>query len=196
MHLGGLDTRAAKQTVNRCFNTFGVEGGAPWREAILDRAVNWPQHLAVYLNAAISQIHEASPDRMDARRADLPAAMRLGDRSRTKYYSQRFARLTRRNMGFGDLARRLAPMVRGREPGYPAADLLNVVRSMNPDASDVDITKFFEDAQHSGFLALNVDEAAYSMPISTFAGHLLGEPLPDLDDPAPADEVEPQPQEL
>ena len=33
--------------------------------------------------------------------------------------------------------------------------------------------------KHSGFLALNADEASYSMPIPSFAGLLLSEPLPE-----------------
>ncbi len=70
-HLRGLDDRAAGQTVERCFKAFGVRNGGAWREAILARAANWPQHLAVYLNAAIRQLREAGPERMDAGGADL-----------------------------------------------------------------------------------------------------------------------------
>ncbi len=100
IHLRGLDDRAAGQTVERCFKAFGVRDGGAWREAILARAANWPQHLAVYLNAAIRQLREASPERMDAAGADLEAAMREGDRARAKYYEQRLARLRRRHGGF------------------------------------------------------------------------------------------------
>ena len=175
IHLRGLDDRAAGQTVDRCFNAFGVRGGAAWREAILARAANWPQHLAVYLNAAVRQLREAGPERMDAGDADLKAAMREGDRARANYYRQRIARLTRRNIEFGNLARGLAPLFEGRESRLPAAALTKAVRAVSPDLSDADITRFVQDAEHSGFLAPAGDQDAYLMPIPSFARHLLGD---------------------
>ncbi len=51
----GLDDRAVGQTISRCFN------------------------------AAIRQLREASPKRMDAGDAYLDAAMREGDRVRSRY---------------------------------------------------------------------------------------------------------------
>jgi len=175
IHLRGLDDRAAGQTVERCFSAFGVRNGAAWREAILARAANWPQHLAVYLNAAIRQLREASPERMDAGGADLEAAMREGDRARSDYYRQRIARLTRRNIEFGNLARGLAPLFEGRESRLPAADLTKAIRVLSPNLSDADITRFAQDAEHSGFLVLADNGYAYSMPIPSFARHLLGD---------------------
>lgn len=175
IHLRGLDDRAAGQTVDRCFNAFGIHNGAPWREAILARAANWPQHLAVYLNAAIRRLRGASRERMDAEGADLGAAMREGDRARANYYRQRIARLTRRNIEFGNLARGLAPLFEGREARLPAADLTKAIRAVSPELSDADITRFVQDAEHSGFLALADDEYAYAMPIPSFAQHLLAQ---------------------
>jgi len=175
IHLRGLDDRAAGQTVERCFNLFGVEGGTPWREAILARAANWPQHLAAYLNAAIRQLREASPERMDAGQADLGAAVREGDRARANYYRQRMARLTRRNIEFGNLARGLAPLFGEREARLSTTELTRTARSVWPDMSDADITQFIRDAEHSGFLAPADEGDAYSMPIPSFASHLLGD---------------------
>ena len=175
IHLRGLDDRAAGQTVDRCFNAFGVRGGSAWREAILARAANWPQHLAVYLNAAVRHLREASSERMDAEGADLGAAMREGDKARANYYRQRIARLTRRNIEFGNLARRLTPLFEGRESRLPAADLKKSIRAVSPGLSDADITRFVRDAEHSGFLVLADDEYAYSMPIPSFARYLLGD---------------------
>ena len=175
IHLRGLDDRAAGQTVDRCFKAFGVRNGARWREAILARAANWPQHLAVYLNAAVRQLREASPERMDAAGADMGAAMREGDRARANYYRQRIARLTRRNIEFGNLARGLAPLFEDRDSRLPDADLTKAIRAVSPDLSNADITRFMQDAEHSGFLVLADDEYAWSMPIPSFARHLLGD---------------------
>jgi len=41
--------------------------------------------------------------------------------------------------------------------------------------SNADITRFMQDAEHSGFLMLADDEYAWSMPIPSFARHLLGD---------------------
>jgi len=41
--------------------------------------------------------------------------------------------------------------------------------------SDADITRFVQDAEHSGLLAPADDEYAYLMPIPSFARHLLGD---------------------
>jgi len=41
--------------------------------------------------------------------------------------------------------------------------------------SDADITRFAQDAEHSGFLVATDNGSAYSMPIPPFARHLLGD---------------------
>jgi len=177
IHLGGLDDRAAGQTVDRCFNAFGVKGGAAWREAILARAANWPQHLAVYLNAAIRQLREASPERMDAAEADIGAAMREGDRVRERYYGQRLARLRRRHGGFEKLARDLVPALLERGGRLSYSELFDLVEEFGQRTfppSGTTATEFIRDAEHSGFLAPAEDGNIYSMPIPQFAGHLLG----------------------
>ena len=174
IRLGGIGETAARQMIDRCFTSFGVVGGAPWREEILDRAANWPQHLTVYLNAAIRQVREASPERMDAGSADLEEAMRDGDCARANYYRQRIARLTRGNIEFGNLARELAPLFGERESRLSAAELTRAIRALSPELSDADITRFVQEAEHSGFLLLADDEYAYSIPIPSFAGHLIG----------------------
>jgi len=177
IHLGGLDDRAAGQTVDRCFNAFGVKGGAAWREAILARAANWPQHLAVYLNAAIRQLREASPERMDAAEADIGGAMREGDRVRERYYGQRLARLRRRHGGFEKLARDLVPALLERGGRLPYSELFDLVEEFGQRTfppSGTTATEFIRDAEHSGFLAPAEDGNIYSMPIPPFAGHLLG----------------------
>ncbi|MCY4214142.1 MAG: hypothetical protein OXF68_11010 [Gammaproteobacteria bacterium] len=182
IRLGGLEAAAAKQTVKRCFNAFAVDGGGPWQEAVLKRAANWPQHLAIYLNAAIRQIHEASPDRMDAGTADIKAAMRLGDRGRARYCRQRVARIRRHHGGFEKLARELVPSLRERGGWLPYSDLFDLVEEVGlrtSTLSGASATQFIQDAELSGFLALDAEEASYSMPIPSFAGHLLSEPLPE-----------------
>ena len=176
IHLRGLDDRAAGQTVERCFKAFGVRNGEAWREAILARAANWPQHLAVHLNAAIRQLREASPERMDAASADFDAAMREGDQARARYYEQRLARLRRRHGGFEKLARELVPALLERGGRLLYSELFDLVEKLGRRifaSSGTNATQFIRDAEHSGFLAPADDEHAYSMPIPSFARHLL-----------------------
>ena len=183
IHLGGLDDGAARQMVNRCFTSFGVENEAPWREAILERAANWPQHLAFYLNSAVRQIVARSPDHRDAGRADLALAMREGDRGRARYYGQRMVRIRRRHGGFEKLARELVPLLRERGGRLPYSDLFDLVEEIGARASllsGTNATEFIRDAEHGGLLASSDDGETYAMPIPSFAGHLLGELLPDL----------------
>ncbi len=178
IHLRGLDDRAAGQTVDRCFGAFGVRGGTAWREAILARAANWPQHLAVYLNAAVRQLREASPERMDAGGADLQAAMHEGDRARARYYEQRLARLRRRHGGFEKLAKALAPVLLERGESLHYNELFDLVEDLGQrifPPSGTNATQFIQDAEHSGFLAPAGDERGYLMPIPSFARYLLGD---------------------
>lgn len=108
--------------------------------------------------------------------------MHLGDRSRANYYRQRVARIRRRHGGFEKLARELVPSLRehgGRLPYSDLFDLVEEVGRRTSTLSGANATQFIQDAEHSGFLALNADEASYSMPISSFAGYLLSEPLPE-----------------
>ena len=174
--VGGIRETAARQMVDRCFKSFGLVGGAPWREAILARAANWPQHLAVYLNAAVRQVREASPERMDAASADLEAAMRRGDRARARYYEQRLARLRRSHGGFEKLARELIPALRERGGRLSYSELYDLVEEVGRrtySLSGANATQFIRDAEHSGLFAPG-EEDAYDMPIPSFARHLLG----------------------
>ena len=188
VQLAGLEASAAQQTVNRCFSAFGVTNGAPWREAILARSANWPQHLAIYLVEAIEQIRGASPKCMDAGCADLAAAMRLGDLERTEYYGRRVARLGRRRGEFEEIAREIVPFLRDHDRTAPYSDVLNHVNEImrtNPLLSATSATEFIRDSEHAGFLAVSSGTGGRvcSMPIPSFAGYLLGEPLPGLDPP-------------
>ena len=189
IRLGGLDDTAARHTVNRCFNAFGVANGRSWGEAILGRSANWPQHLAVYLNAAIGQIFEKSPNSMDAGRADLAAAMRLGDQGREAYYGQRLARINRHHGGFEAVAMALVPDFRERGGRLPYRALFSRVEEImrrTPDLSAASATQFIRDAEQAGFLCVESDLRSCSMPIPSFAGILLGEALPDPRVPVPA----------
>ncbi len=174
IRLGGISDTAAQQMIERCFKRFGVVSGEQWLKAILDRASNWPQHLAVYLNAAIRQIRNTGNDSMDARIAGLDKAMREGDRSRANYYRQRIARLNQYNIEFGELAMELAKLIQETNLQIHTSDLMKAIRAFYPKMTSADITQFIQESEHSGFLApTNDDKYAYCVPIPSFARYLL-----------------------
>ena len=185
IHLAGLDDTAAQHTANRCLNALGVANAAPWREAVLTRSANWPQHLGIYLTEAIEQIRAASPNEMDARRANLAAAMRLGDKRRMEYYEQRMARLCLRRGEFEEVARELAPFLREHGGKVSYSNLLNRVSEIaatTPSLYGAGATQFMRDAEHAGLLSVSSAPGGRvcSMPIPSFGRYLSGEPLPDL----------------
>ncbi len=176
--LGGLDDTAARHMVNRCFGALGVTNGAAWREAILARSANWPQHLATYLAEAIEQIREASPQGGDAGAADLEAAMLTGDLERAEYYGRRLSRLGRRHGEFEEVARELVPFLRKRGGTASYSALLNRVSEImraKPSLAGASATDFVQDAEHAGLLAVSAGRGGRvcSMPIPSFAGYLL-----------------------
>ncbi len=190
IHLGSLDDIAAGHTVNRCFETFGVANGAPWREVILARSANWPQHLAIYLTEAIDQIGKASRKGRDASAADLRETIRLADMECAQYYGRRVARLGLRCGEFEELARELAPFLKERAGTAPYSKVLHRVNEIirtNPLLSGSSAMDFMQDAEHAGLLAVSSSAGgrACSMLIPSFAGYLLGEPLPDLNASVP-----------
>ena len=176
--LGGLDDTAARHMVNRCFEALGVTNGAAWREAILARSANWPQHLATYLAEAIEQIREASPEGGDAGAADLEAAMRTGDLERAEYYGRRLSRLGRHCGEFEEVARELVPFLRDRGGTASYSTLLNRVNEImraKPSLAGASATDFVRDAEHAGLLVVSTGRGGRvcSMPIPSFAGYLL-----------------------
>ncbi|MCY4265600.1 MAG: hypothetical protein OXE78_12215, partial [Gammaproteobacteria bacterium] len=174
IRLGGISDTAARQMIDRCFKHFGVKGGETWLELILNRASNWPQHLAVYLNAAIRQIRSAGTQSMNARATDKDKALYEGDQSRANYYRQRLARLTRHNIEFGVLAMELAKLIQETNLQIHTSDLMKAIRTFYPNMTSADITQFIQESEYSGFLApTNDDKYAYYVPIPSFARYLL-----------------------
>ncbi len=94
--------------------------------------------------------------------------------ARAAVRGQRLARLRRRHGGFEKLARELVPALLERGGRLLYSELFDLVEKHGRRifaSSGTNATQFIRDAEHSGFLA--PDEHAYSMPIPSFARHLL-----------------------
>ena len=185
--LSGLVDRASRMAVRRCFTQYGVAHAEAWERVILKRSANWPQHLATYLHAALTilQTNAPSPEVMgDARRSPLSEAIALGDAGRKAYYGRRLQSLTRDNPLFRDYATDLAKALRGADRPPLESEITRNI--MDRHGVPVEAAAgFLRRAKHNGLLETD-DEARCSMPIPSFANHLLGEEVRSANGPATA----------
>ena len=177
--LSGLDARGSSMAVRRCFAQFGVAHGTAWERAILERSADWPQHLTVYLHAALTVLksNAVSQEVMgDARRSALREAMELGNAGRSVYYGRRLRSLTRDNPLFRDYAADLAKTyVEADRPPLESEVARHVMARHGLSVEGA--AEFLRQAKYSGFLATDDDGRCF-MPIPSFAGHLAGVTAP------------------
>ena len=186
LRLAGLKVSETRMAVRRCFERFGVLDAGAWAEAIAGHSGNWPQHLSAYLHGALSVLQGQAgggDDIGSVRGASLRSAIALGDAGRWDYYAQRLERLNRdsaRHEAYGiDVVRWVREANRPLR-GYEIAKKLDEAHGL----SDRGATDFLRAAEHSGLLAKDRG-GNYITPIPSFAGHLLGETLPDVTEPHP-----------
>ena len=180
--LAGLNDEASQMAVRRCFAQYQVESGDDWERAILKRSANWPQHLAVYLNAALTTLecHAGAQRGLGNAGPELLAeAMALGDEGRKGYYDRRVRRLDRQNARHSRYARHLAPLMREGGGEMHLDDVVDYMEGAPLNLPPGEVDGFILAAQHSGFLE-RLPGSRLRMPIPSFAAHLLGEPMPPL----------------
>ncbi|MYH15322.1 MAG: ATP-binding protein [Gammaproteobacteria bacterium] len=187
--LAGLNDEASQKAVHRCFSQYQVENANNWERAILKRSANWPQHLAVYLNAALTTL-ECQAGASGAKKgldkagpALLPEAMALGDEGRKGYYDRRVRGLDRHNARHSRYARHLAPLLREGGGEMHLDDVVDYMEGAPLNLPPSEVDGFISAAQHSGFLE-RLPGSRLRMPIPSFAAHLLGEPMPPLPEAA------------
>ena len=185
--LAGLDGAASRMAVDRCFERFGVRDAEAWARAIVDRSAGWPQHLSVYLHGALSVLKEragADNDEVGSvRGASLRSAIALGDEARSDYYRRRLQRLDRDNPRHRRYGMDVARWLRGPNQPLPVHEALDRLGREHGLADEAGIA-FLAAARHSGLFAEDAD-GNLTAPIPSFAGHLLGESLPDVREPHP-----------
>lgn len=182
--LAGLGGGAARMAVERCFARYGATHAESWQEAILERSSNWPQHIAAYLNAALTVLNAnaASPEAMgDARRSSLSEAIALGDEGRSHYYEMRIQRLNSDNERHERYAKALVPLFRQHGGLLPKDEAIDFLEGEPLRLSEATVDRFLAAAARSGFLE-KTPRGGLRMPIPSFAGHLLNEPVPSLPD--------------
>ena len=91
LNLGPLSSDETRDCVARTLAAFAAEAGHvtgefdAWIAPVAEASNNWPQHLALYLNAARAEADE----RGEFTLAGLQAALALGHAARERYYGQR-----------------------------------------------------------------------------------------------------------
>ncbi|MCY4342389.1 MAG: ATP-binding protein [Gammaproteobacteria bacterium] len=185
LRLSALDESTTRKAVNRCFEAFEVRNGQSWQQAVVERSANWPQHLAAYLVSAISQIRRQSASErcLDARSASLVAAMARGDEGRNGYYARRLERLTRGNGHFQAYAETAVSLFRERGGELSWQEIKSALRQSDGSISNDEVNRFTAMAERSGLMRRDPSAPTYQMPIPSFAGYLLNEPLPEVTEP-------------
>ena len=185
LRVATLDESATRNAVKRCFEAFEVRNAQAWQQAIVERSANWPQHLATYLVSALSEIRRQSPRQqlLDARAASLAAAMAHGDEGRRSYYARRFERLTRGNGHFQAYAETVVSLFRERGGRLSWKEIKSALRENDSSIGNDEVNRFTMMAEHSGLIRRDPSAPTYQMPIPSFAGYLLNEPLPEIIEP-------------
>ncbi|MCZ0943190.1 MAG: ATP-binding protein [Gammaproteobacteria bacterium] len=184
--LSSLDPTSSEMVVDRCFTRYGVEDTGCWKSAILERSANWPQHLACYLNSALTTIrqHAGVADDLGAPDDDcLSIAIRQGDAQRKAYYGQRIKGLSASNFNYRSYAKHIIPMLRNAEGGLPLQDIGDALTSPPLSLPASHATDFLNAAQRSG-LFVESDDGHLQLAIPTFAGYVMGEEPPPIPEPS------------
>ena len=184
--LGGLDEASSGRVVDRCFARYGVEGADRWKSAILERSANWPQHLACYLTGALAAISRdagtddnlGTPDN-----GSLVQAIAAGDKSRAQYYDSRMQRLARGGRGHIKCAKHIIPKLREAGGGLLEDDVADIIAASQFGFDDRQVEAFLSAAKQSGFL-IPESHASVQLAIPTFAGYIMGEEPPPVDEPS------------
>ena len=180
-----LDEKASEQAVDRCFQRFGVRDEEAWKKAVLERSSNWPQHLTMYLNAALTALkplRESENTIGSVRGASLTQAIRAGDAGRKRYYGRRLSRLTEKEDMFEDYAVAMVKWLQGTNAPVKGSTIINRLMSTK-GISQSKASLFLREARHAGLLTKDIDTGIYSIPIPSFKGHLLEESLPEIKEP-------------
>ncbi len=173
--LGVLGVEDCRKAVRRCFAQFGVRGAGRWEDVVVERAAQWPQHLAGYLTSAMSKLRECPLDHggFDAASADLPAAMAQGDAIRHYYYEDR-AKALGPSL---EWAQELALALRHRaSPAGPGEIREALEARLGTSVSEEAMHAFIANSLYAGLLAPDARHATrYVMPIPSLAAFLRGE---------------------
>ena len=170
----GLRDKHVGMAVQRAFRQYDVRNAGPLAQTIVERASGWPQHLAIYLGAALN---EAKPQIkahgfVDASTLDLKAILVEGDAMRNSYYRGRLASLAADNPRFKDYAVGMARQLRQAGRPLSASEITRHTVERHGVCESI-ADDFLAAALGCGLVATDQD-LAYFSPIPSFLTHLVG----------------------
>ena len=179
--LSSLDKGSARMAVQRCFEQYEVKNASSWEQAILDRCADWPQHLAAYLDAALTVLRPPASEGDRIGYPDpklLPSAISSGDAGRREYYDLRLDSLNAGNPRHARFARLLVPELR-KEGGAMTADrIIEVLEGEPLSVPPQEADAFLTASLRSGLLSHDGPRRRLRMPIPSFGAYLLDEGVP------------------
>ena len=174
----GLADEHVDMAVQRAFRQYDVRDGGELAHTIVKRTGGWPQHLAVYLRAALDkakpQIKAREP--VDASTLDMKDILSEGDRRRESYYRSRIESLAAEEPVFMDYAEGLARSLRRAKQPLSASEMLRLVIDEH-GASEHDANRFLKGARQCGLVATDQNRRYFS-PIPSFLTYLAGSSRP------------------
>lgn len=170
----GLQDKHVGMAVQRAFRQYDVRNAEPRARAIVKRSCGWPQHLAVYLGAALEEAtpHIKARGFADASKLGLKAILSEGDEMRKSYYGDRLESLAANDPRFREYAGGLAKQLQQAERPLSASEIMRHTVDGH-GASETAAKAFLESARNCGLVATDQD-LGYFSPIPSFLTHLAG----------------------
>ena len=172
--LTGLDDNETQMAVNRAFCQFDLRQSGQLKEQIAEQSNGWPQHLVVYVDAALSAAKSQIERHgfADASTMDVQAVLQAGAQDRKAYYQDRIDAMKRTDLTFEGHAKLLAQHLLGTNGAIGTDDAIRLL-TKGRDISIGEAKLFLLEAQHCGLLAVDGDGNLIS-PIPSFLAHLAG----------------------
>ena len=156
-----------------------VENGGDRERAIVRRSANWPQQLAVCLNAALRTLkrHLGAPRGFGkADPARLPEAAALRDEGRNSHYDRRVRGLDRHNARHSRSGRHLGPLLSEGGGEAHLDDVVGYLAGAPPNLPPGEVDGSISARQRDG-IGERLPGSRLRAPNPSFAAPQLGEPL-------------------
>jgi len=163
-----LAVEQAEESLRRVFSTCGVAGAAGerqrWLKTLASLSLGWPQHLRAI--AAVALEHLAAR-RMNVSDGSLDAVAQAAREARERYYDQRLSGVALWRPAY----REIAEALRRAEAPHLRLDRIAEIARTHLARWNEPLHTFIANSLRAG--VLGAENSRYSIPIPSFADHLL-----------------------
>ncbi len=163
-----LAVEQAEESLRRVFSTCGVAGAAGerqrWLKTLASLSLGWPQHLRAI--AAVALEHLAAR-RMNMSEGSLDAVAQAAREARERYYDQRLSGVALWRPAY----REIAEALRRAEASHLRLDRIAEIARPHLARWNEPLHTFIANSLRAG--VLGAENSRYSIPIPSFADHLL-----------------------